>query len=324
MQEVHCYMISKEVVKRAVEMKNPPRIPVLYLNKFIERSDILSCGYGEAADFPYRGTKKSEWGFEWQRLDDTMGQPKLHPLTSWDILDHYHVPDPHALGRFDHLQAFMDQNSDKYLMGSIGISGFNFITFLRGFENIMMDLVLEKEKLDRLMAIVFGFEEEMIRSFGKYQLDAISFGDDWGTQRSLMISPDMWREVFKPRYKQQFDLVHQQGMHVYFHCCGYINDIIPDLIEIGVDILNLNQPDLLGVEDLGERYRGKVCFNCPVDHQTVAIHGNREEIFQYVKKMKDHLSSPEGGFIGYIEEYHSVGMSDENFHSIIDAFETYK
>jgi hypothetical protein len=113
-------------------------------------------------------------------------------------------------------------------------------------------------------------------------------------------------------------------MDVYFHCCGQIYDIIPDLIEIGVDILNLNQPDLFGVEKLGRDFGGKVCFNCPVDHQTVAIHGSRGEIFDYVRRLNDHLGRFNGGFIGYIEEYGSIGMSGENFESIIEAFEELK
>jgi hypothetical protein len=110
-------------------------------------------------------------------------------------------------------------------------------------------------------------------------------------------------------------------MHVYFHCCGYIYDIIPDLIEIGVDILNLNQPELLGIENLARNFGGKVCFNCPVDHQTVAIHGSDAEIRAYVERLYRQLGCFAGGYIGYIEEYSSVGMSRANFESIVDAFE---
>ena len=317
-------MNSKEIVKKAIEMKNPPRVPLFYFNKYKERSDIASTGYKEAADFKFKGTDKSEWGFEWESLDNTMGQPKHPPITSWDKMDGYKSPDPNAAGRFDHIPDFINSNKDKYLIGSIGISGFNFVTFIRGFESTLEDLYFEKENIGNLIDIVFSFEKEIIKNYGRYGLDAVAFGDDWGTQNSLMISPALWREVFKPRYKEQFDLIHNQGMHVYFHSCGYIYDIIPDLIEIGVDILNLNQPDLFGVEKLGRDFGGKVCFNCPVDHQTVAINGTRDEIFDYARRLKTNLGSFNGGFIGYIEEYSSIGMSDENFQSIIQAFNEIK
>ena len=88
-----------------------------------------------------------------------------------------------------------------------------------------------------------------------------------------MIQPELWRQFFKERYREQFQLAHSLGMKVFFHSCGQVYDIIPDLIEIGTDLLNLNQPDLFGIEKLGQEFGGRVCFVCPVDHQTVAIHG---------------------------------------------------
>jgi uroporphyrinogen decarboxylase len=314
-------MKRKEVVKRAVEMMNPPRVPILFFNKDTEKSDIKLVGYETAADFPYKGTNISEWGFEWQRLDDTMGQPKNHPIRTWRDFETYIPPDPDAPGRFEHLPDEIARNKDRYILASLGITGFNMVTFIRGFENTLEDLYLDRENIEKLIDMVFSFEKGIIRHYGRCEIDGISFGDDWGTQNSLMISPSLWRRIFKPRYKEQFELVHSYGKHVYFHCCGNIMEIIPDLIEIGVDILNLNQPDLFGVERLGREFGGKICFNCPVDHQTVAIRGTRDEIFDYVRRLNHHLGRFQGGFIGYIEEYHSVGMSDENYAWIVEAFE---
>ena len=302
-------------------MRRPPRVPILFFNKDQERSDIRTTSYGEALDFPYRGTNRSEWGFLWERLDDTMGQPTDPPIPDWDRLADYRAPDPDAPGRYDHMASFVQQHGDRYLMGSLGISGFNLATFLRGFEDALTDLYLEPEKFEGILDMVLSFESRVIEHFADYGLDAVAFGDDWGTQQTLLVDPGLWREMFKPRYKRQFDLAHRKGLHVYFHCCGQIREIIPDLIDIGVDILNLNQPDIFGVESLGEEFAGRVCFNCPVDHQTVAINGDREQIFEYVGRLSRHLGSPDGGFIGYIEEYHSVGMSDENYRSIVEAFE---
>jgi uroporphyrinogen decarboxylase len=220
------------------------------------------------------------------------------------------------------LKEIIEKNPDRYILGGLGITGFNMVTFIRGFENSMEDLYLERENIERLLDMVLEFETRVAENLCLNGVDCISFADDWGTQNSLMISPVLWREIFKPRLKKQFDLVHSYGKHVYFHSCGYIYDIIPDLIEIGADILNLNQPDIFGIERLGRDFGGKVCFNCPVDHQTVAIKGTREEIFDYVRRLNASLGCFSGGFIGYIEEYHCVGMSDENYRSIIEAFES--
>lgn len=314
-------MNSKEIVRRAIEFDHPPRVPILYFNQNMERSDVFSVGYRPPAGFQSVDPLRSEWGFVWERLDDTMGQPGQRPITDWAVLDNYVVPDARAPGRFDHLPQFIEEHRDKYLIGGLGISGFNFMTFLRGFEDTLADFYCDRDQIERLAEIVFSFELDIIRQYGNYELDAISFADDWGTQQSLMISPELWRSMFKPRYKHQFELVHAQGMHVYFHCCGNIRDIIPDLIEIGADVLNLNQPDLFGIENLGREFGGKVCFNCPVDHQTVAITGTEDEIHEYVRRLNANLGMYNGGYIGYIEAYQSIGMSDLTYQHIVDAFE---
>lgn len=315
-------MTSKELVRRAIERTGPERTPVLYYNKRLERSDVMRTGYAPAAGFCPNDKNRSEWGFLWERLDDTMGQPTQPPLREWDDFAHWHPPVANAAGRFNHMHTFVQENKDKYLIGEFGISGLNFITFLRGFEQTMEDFYLEPEKLSTLIDIVYNFEMDIIRGFCQFEIDAIGFGDDLGTQNSLMISPALWREVFKPRYKKQFDLVHSFGKHVYFHSCGYVYDIIPDLIEIGVDVFNFNQPDLLGIDRLNKDFGGTVSFCCPVDHQTIAITGDRQQIFDYVHHMQNTFGSHNGGFIGYVEEYSSVGMSDENFRSICDAFDS--
>ncbi len=99
-------------------------------------------------------------------------------------------------------------------------------------------------------------------------------------------------------------------------------DIITDLIDIGLDVIELLQPDLLGVERLAKRFGGKVCFCCSVDHQRRAISGTRDEIFSYARFLDDMLGGPQGGFIAYIEDYASLGMSEQNDQWIREAFHT--
>jgi uroporphyrinogen decarboxylase len=316
-------MKARENVKRAVEGKEPSKVPLYYVNAHLERSDILMTGFYPASDFIPDIQGRTEWGYRWHSLNDTMGQVDHCPLQdSWDLLETYRAPDPARPERFRHLADFIGANRDRYLIGGMGITGFNQATFLRGFENFLEDLYLEPEKADRLLDLVFEFEEGIIREYARTDLDAISFFDDWGTQQTLMIHPDLWRKVFKPRYKRQFDMIHDCGKQVFFHCCGQISNILPDLIEIGADILNLNQPELFGIEKLGSQYGGKVCFNCPVDHQTVALTGSREEIFDYVRRLVSHLGQTGGRFIGNIEEYHSCGMTEERYRNIEEAFES--
>ena len=314
-------MTSREITKRAVEFRDPPRLPLFFVNALFERADVLRISYGQADSFPRKNTNYSEWGFRWERNDDTMGSPVEPPVETWDKFGSYVPPDPYAKGRFSHLPEFFEKYGDLYYVADMQISGFSLACFLRGTENLFEDFYLEPEKLGKLLDMVVDFENGIIRQFASYPISAIGFADDFGSQQSLLISPEMWRRFIKPRLAKQFDLVHSLGMHVYFHCCGYIYDIIQDLIDIGADILNLNQPDLLGIENLSRDFGGKVCFNCPVDHQTVAISGNPGEIREYVERLYRNFNFPNGGYIGHIEEYGSTGMSAENFRAIVSSFE---
>jgi uroporphyrinogen-III decarboxylase len=231
------------------------------------------------------------------------------------------VPDPYDEHRFDGLDtARAEYGDDRYYCASLVLTGFTVMSFLRGFSASLEDLCIETEKMEQLADIVYGFEHAVITRAAEKGFDGVAFFDDWGTQETLIISPDQWRSFFKPLYKKEFDHAHAHGLDVYFHCCGYIEEIIPDLIEIGVDMLNLSQPNLYDIEKIGARFSGSVCFVCPISYQTTSITGTRSDIFREAGRLIRNLGTPDGGFIGYVEEYHSIGMSDENYQSCVDAF----
>ena len=313
-------MNPKELVYRAIEFRNPPRLPITYCNRDFESSDTLGTGVLPAADFTPSEPGMTEWGYVWHTLDGTMGQPSTHPLSDDAALATYRPPDPYAPGRFADLPNFIAQNQNKFLRFGMGITGFNTATFLRGFDQLLMDLYTAPEIAEQVLDHVFGFENGIIKQAVQYDVDAICFGDDWGTQRGLMIAPALWRKLFLPRYAGQFALIRQAGKKVWFHSCGNVHAIIGDLIEIGVDVLELLQPDIFGVEQLASEFGGKVCFCCSVDHQRRAVSGTRDEIFTYARLLRDKLGAFNGGFIGYIEDYASLGMSEQNYQWIRQAF----
>ncbi len=312
---------SRETVKRAIHMEGPNRVPLLFFNRDKKQSDIIMIDIVRH----FIGDKKdmSEWGFKWERHDDTMGQPVEELIKEWKDLTNLVIPDAANKKRFSHVDDVMNKYGGKYYIASLGLTGFTIMSFLRGFENILVDIYENTQKVQELADIVFTFEENIIRQLKSYNFDAVAFFDDWGTQTNLILSPDKWREIFKPRYKKQFDLAHRCGLDVYFHCCGNIYEIIPDFIEIGVDMLNLSQPNIFDIENLRNEFGGKVCFVCPISYQTTAITGSKEDIYKEAKRLVDNLGSYNGGLIGYIEEYHSIGLSEDNYKHCIDAFRYY-
>ena len=310
-------MRRDEVIK-AIHRQGPSYVPIYFFNRDQDQSDIVA--FDVQRHFLGPAQDRSEWGFTWSRLDETMGHPGTVLLKSWDDLPRLSVPDVADPARFAGVDEFNRRYPDRFRLASLALSGFTTMTFLRGFDNLMLDVGLAPGRVGDLADVVFGFEERLIAGLPQYHFDAVAFFDDWGTQTATIISPSSWREIFKPRYARQFDLAHSLGLYVYFHCCGFYLDIIPDLIEIGVDMLNVSQPNLYDIPELGRRFGGQVCFVCPVSYQTTSITGTPEQIFEDVRDLVEHLGRYDGGLIGYVEEYHSIGMPEENYQACVEAF----
>jgi len=296
---------SEELVERAIHFQYPERFPLRYAFD-PQKSDLLSLGFGPAKTWTPSKDGQDEWGCIWDTLDgrvkSSLGQVKGHPISNWSDLDFYRFPDSKAPGRFDEAKEVLTRYRKKYVAGSLGITGFDRMIFLRGFENLMKGFYCDRRAVDRLAEGVFRFEVEIAEGFCDLEANGVWFADDWGDQKGLMISPPMWRDIFKPKYKRSFDRIKSMGMDVMFHSCGKISDIIPDFIEIGVDALNLNQLRLLGIEWLAETFKEKVCFVCPVDMQTTMVNCTADEIRAEAEYLVKYLCSPEGGFIACADE----------------------
>jgi uroporphyrinogen decarboxylase len=306
------------LVRAAVARHNPERVPMLFFNRDFEQSDIILADVVHHFQGP--GKDRSEWGFTWERLDRTMGQPRSALLRDWSDLGRLGVPDPGDPERFAGLAETRALYGERYYLGSLALSGFTVMSCLRGFPELLADLMERPRQTEALADLVFGFEEEVLHLLPARGFHGAAFFDDWGTQDSLLLSPGLWRERFLPRYRRQFALAHGLGLDVYFHTCGQVAPLIPDLIEAGVDLLNLSQPNLFDLEQLGARFAGKVCFVCPVSYQTTAISGSEADIRAEVARLVKHLARNGGGLIGYVEEYQSIGLSEANYQACVRAF----
>jgi hypothetical protein len=328
-------MESKELVKRTIEFKEPLRIS-LDIRSDPEKSDIITLSYNPPERWEVKKKNKGEydeWGCRWEKIVETgtqSGQAKEHPLANWADFNKYQFPQPHAEGRFENMRKTILRYNDRYIVGALGVSGFYRLFTLRGFENLLTDIYLEPLKFSQLADKVFEFEKEIIKEYGKLKVDAVGFFDDWGTENTLFIRPQKWREIFKPRYKKQFELIHNLGMKVFFHSCGYVWDIIEDLIEIGVDVINLEQPlvfskeKMNGIDRLAKEFGGKVCFESPVDQQRTLSHGSREEIIQEAKHLIQALGKYNSGFIALADGGGALGIvPEENIRVMMQAFEEY-
>lgn len=308
-------MTREQRVRAAIEFGGPGRVPVLYQNRDHLDGDIL------VYPLSLENGPNNEWGYHFLNLDDgTMGQPEEAVLPTWSELGDFAFPVLDEKRRLAGLPDFKERAGDRYRLGGLGLTGFTLYMFLRGFENAMVDFLAERERAEYLLDRIFGFEMELMRLAAKAGLHGVHFADDWGRQDGLIIDPALWRELFKPRYRAQCECAHDHGLHLWFHCCGNILSIIPDMHEIGIDVINISQPNVVDIEAVGSTLRGKQAFMVPISYQTVSISGTPDEILAEARRLHDALAVPEGGFIGYVEEYGCMGMSEENYQACCRAW----
>ncbi len=310
-------MTSRENASRAIHFGSPEYTPLLIFGqKRIEQSDMVQLAVEQM--FGGHNGLISEWGFEWHANDTqfALGQIKRPAISGWEELDGLTGFDVHRPGRFDEARRVMKQYPDKYYVADFVLSGFTIMLFMRGFEELMVDFFEEPQQVERLADFVFSKEEELMRACAQEGFQAIELADDWGSQKALLTSPELFRRVFKPRYQQQIALAHELGLDVILHSCGYILDIVPDLIEIGLDVLNPGQPSLNGIEALGA-YRGQICFLNPVGYQTTAISEDEALIEQEILSYLDHFSTGKGGFVGLVaQRLMELGVSEKTQNAV--------
>ncbi|HEX9014804.1 MAG TPA: uroporphyrinogen decarboxylase family protein [Chloroflexota bacterium] len=308
-------MNSRERVFRAVEFGGPDRPPVIYnvlpgfelkyprelANLHLHYpSDFAETGFTEFEEFTKEvGVgERDAWGALWVRYtDDNKGLIVEHPLDDWAKLEGYRFPDPVQAGDWSRVPEMLARNAgEKYVLAD-GETLFQRMFYLRGFENLMMDILDESPELFYLRDRIVEFMLRKIEKWLEYPVDCFRFRDDWGTQNQLFINPAKWRKIFKPAYKRLFDAVHGAGKHVFFHSDGNIFTIIPDLIELGANVLN-PQPAAIGVDALGAAFAGKICFMGDINRQTVLPFGTPAEVEAYVLKEASTLGTARGGYIG--------------------------
>ena len=318
---------SKEVMKAAIEFKTPDRLPVLFDSFGI--SDVKRIGWNQigTGDHGKRITY-DEWNCGWQRTEmKNMGQITIHPLSDWSGLDNFNWPDPDDAAFYEGMEDRFEGTEGYYLTTGIFMLLFERLHGLRGFENTMADLYLEREHLEALADRIVEFDIRVIQNISSRfpgLIDGFTFTDDWDTELALFIDPKQWREFFKPRYKKIFDAAHSAGWHIMMHSCGKVNDILGDLCGIGCDIVELQQPKVIGIEEAGKKFAGKLCFQSLCDIQHTLPMESDAAIEAEAKLLLDCWGTDSGGFI--LADYGdgaAIGVPPERKKVMYDAFMKY-
>jgi uroporphyrinogen decarboxylase len=311
---------SHDLVKRALEFRRPERVPVHFFAP--RHSDIALALIPDRRGWHGMGMSgEDEWGCTWTTVDRTMGRVTQHPLSRWDQLDAYPWPDFTDPTCYDLTRWTVANAEGRYVLAELPANFFERPKQLRGDTEFLLDLRAEPQRVEDLLQRMEDTSADVVRRFARLGAHGILMTDDWGMQDRLWIDPALWRRIFKPRYAALVRVAHEEGMHFILHSCGYISDIIEDLVEVGLDCLQLDQPDLLGIDALAERFGGRICFYCPVDIQTTLVSGTREEIESAARRLMFRLGNYGGGFIG--KEYpqpFAIDLRQDNIDVMYRAF----
>lgn len=270
----------------------------------------------------------TEWGCVWASLNPTegdQGQVVEHPLSDWEKIHEFQFPDPFAAGRMvgvaDRIDAF--HRAGKFVCAALGKGPMHLLDDLRGFEAYLMDLVTEPERTALLLDSVFRFLSGLTEQFANLGADAIFFADDQAMQTGPLFSMDIWRELFGPRYRALCTLAHEMGCKVYMHACGDLSQHLPELVDVGIDIIDNKQSALWMHSPSVDQVRGRVSFSTCLDIQSVIGTIDVNRIPDEVSHLIRRLSVREGGFIGTYYHQPDLHIASEKTARMLEAFRSF-
>lgn len=331
-------MTSRELVRSVLEFAAPPRIPrqlwflpwasERYPNELRQIQQTFPDDIVTSPPF-YRTPPKTvgdryaagiyvdEWGCRFENAEaGTIGIVQAPLLGDWQDVDKVGIPE--ALLSIDagQVNAFC-QSTDKFVLANCNPRPFEQLQFIRTTENFLLDLARQPAELFVLLERMHRFYCQQMEAWANTAVDALPFMDDWGMQTSMLISPAMWRKLFKPLYRDYIEIAHAHGKYAFMHSDGHILDILPDLIELGLDAINA-QIFCMGPEKLGERCKGKITLWGEIDRQYLLPYGTAEEIINAVKCVKEALYD-NGGVIAQCE--FGPGAKPENVYLVFETWD---
>jgi len=328
-------MTKREVVRGVLDGKRPPYVPWSFAftceawEKLVRHfgsdaatgtklhNHIYMLGTGSRFENIGNDCVRDIFGVVWDRsVDKDIGNVKGHVLPEPTLKD-YELPDPLDKRFFADLPEEIKKNNDCFLEFGIGFSLYERAWTLRGMENLMMDFYDHPDFVRDLLRTIADFNIAQIRKAVTYDIDAVHFGDDWGQQIGLQMGPAVWREFIFPELKRMYAEAHKAGKYVTIHSCGDVDELFDDLISIGLNCFNPFQPEVMDVEALIRKYRGKLAFFGGLSTQKTLPYGTADDVRKETKLLLN--LGREGGYI--LAPAHAVegDVPLENMLAFIDT-----
>ena len=275
------------------------------------------------------GEHTDTWGTVWGNIARGMdSMPISEPLEDWAAFDSWESPDPLKLGDWapqpDWSKLSLDMEASREAGGLARGGGlphgffFMRLYYLRGFDNLMLDMADDDPRLWELIEVLEHYCVTVTQQYLGAGAEFMSFGEDLGMQHALPIRPEMWRKFVKPTYEAVMGPCRDRNIPIYLHSDGHILEIIDDLIDVGVSMINpqIRANSLEGIRDV---IKGKISINLDLDRQLFPF-ATPLEISDHIHEAVETLSAPEGGLCVGAECEPDVSL--ENIEAICQALES--
>ena len=297
-------MNSKELVHRAIHFENPTRLP--YTGSMCETDfsgDTVALFPDFGAKWWLGGGGRDEWGCEWgvEPGSRNMGQVKNSILKNLSDYANVGVPDSGNPRRYVHWDALLKhaEQQGKYVVICNGPYIFERAHFVHGFEETLIDCMLQPGLMTKFLRHLADYHFGTIAHIKQHysgRIHGYRGTDDWGTQLAPLLSPEVFRQVFLPVYQDIFAAIRDAGMDVWLHSCGQILPLLDDFIEVGLNVVNMMQPNALPIAAMRD-FSGRVCFEVCADAQTTLLNGTPDELRKEVGLLIENCCDKNGGLI---------------------------
>ena len=305
----------RDVILDAIEFRPPTYVPWRIglthqcadrLLKYIGTDDVYDCigpshvvGLGSEIgrfqridDDHYRDF----YGVTWDRtVDKDIGTPCDWPIQTPADLDDYRWPDANDDAWYAGAAETLAARAGEFSVYEIGFSLYERAWSMRGMTHLLMDMIERPEFVERLMDAIVEHNLIQIRRALALGVDALYFGDDYGAQTGLIMGLDHWRHFIRPRLARMFEPVRAAGKYVYMHSCGKVAELFDDLLEIGLNVFNPFQPEVMDVFAIKKQYHGRLAFLGGMSIQKILPFGTVREVQDAAAKLIE--MGRDGGYI---------------------------
>lgn len=328
------HMTPREIVERAITFSHPPRLPMKFDVVGVNDCHDVWTHDPTGWTWNFEHEAPDEWGCLWRHSDVlNTGQVVGHPLQNLEALSDYRWPDPDDPARYRDFEQQLASAEDHFVMFCFGHGVFERLHMLHSMTETMMDFHRRPRQMHELIERILDHHLRVFRNCVKIaadyraksgsgvRIDAAALADDWGLQDRAFLSVKLFREFYSPVYKRWFDEIKAAGAHTWMHSCGRINEILEELIACGLEVVNPQQPNVVGLEEFGKRFQGRVCFESIVDTQSTLPRGTYDEIRAQARALLDKWGTPAGGFIASdYNDAEAIGVTLDRRLVMFEAF----